>query len=151
AASGLLFGVGNALLVIGLRLGSLAVVSVLVNLYPAFAVATAWLLSRQRLARAPLVGGVLAVAASPLLAVGWAGRGPPARGRAGAVTFGPHRAPRPEPASTGESGSPGRRRLWGLPPARYWEGPWTLIGRRRRTCERWPSRSYARRRTFRRI
>ncbi len=68
--AGVLMGLANVLLVVGLRVGSLAVVSVLVDLYPVATVLLAWLVARERLSRLQLAGVVLAVAASALFAVG---------------------------------------------------------------------------------
>lgn len=67
-ASGVILGAANAFLVIGLRLGSLAVVAVLVNLYPLATILLARIVSRERLARIQLVGVGFALVASVLFA-----------------------------------------------------------------------------------
>jgi drug/metabolite transporter (DMT)-like permease len=67
--AGVLLGVANVFLVLALHRGPLAVVGVLVNLYPVFTVVAAWLLDRQRLAAPQLAGVALAVIASVLFGV----------------------------------------------------------------------------------
>jgi drug/metabolite transporter (DMT)-like permease len=67
--AGVLLGVANVFLVLALHRGPLAVVGVLVNLYPVFTVVAAWLLDRQRLAAPQLAGVALAVIASALFGV----------------------------------------------------------------------------------
>lgn len=69
AAGGILLGLGNALLLAALQSGSLAVVSVLVGLYPVATIALARIVYGERLSRVQLGGVVLAIAATVLLAV----------------------------------------------------------------------------------
>jgi drug/metabolite transporter (DMT)-like permease len=66
---GLLLGVSNALIVLALAAGELAIVSVLVGLYPVSTIILAALVLRERMSRPQVVGVVLAVAASVLLAL----------------------------------------------------------------------------------
>jgi drug/metabolite transporter (DMT)-like permease len=68
-ASGALLGLSNSLLVLALRAGPLAVVSVLADLYPVATVVLAWIVLRERLAPLQLCGVALAIAASGLFAV----------------------------------------------------------------------------------
>ncbi|AYG03992.1 DMT family transporter [Gryllotalpicola protaetiae] len=67
--SGVLLGIGNTLLVVALRGGELAVVTVLTDLYPVTTVLLAWLIARERLSPVQLLGVALAVGASALFAV----------------------------------------------------------------------------------
>lgn len=69
AAGGILLGLTNALLLAALQSGSLAVVSVLVGLYPIGTIVLARVVFHERLARLQLVGVAVAVAASALLAL----------------------------------------------------------------------------------
>jgi uncharacterized membrane protein len=65
--SGVLTGGANALLMLALHVGDLAVVAVLNNLYPVSTVILAWIVLRERLSLVQTLGAVLAVAASILL------------------------------------------------------------------------------------
>lgn len=65
--AGLLTGIANLLLMLGLHAGSVAVVAVLTNLYPLATMALAWAVLRERLSATQLVGALLALAASVLL------------------------------------------------------------------------------------
>jgi len=67
--AGVLLGLSNTLLVLALRAGPLAVVTVLADLYPVAAVILAWLVLRERLAATQIVGVGLAVGASALFAL----------------------------------------------------------------------------------
>lgn len=69
AAAGVLLGVGNILLVVALHTGNLAVVAVLVSLYPLGTVLLARLVLKERLSLPQLGGVALAVAAAILLGV----------------------------------------------------------------------------------
>jgi drug/metabolite transporter (DMT)-like permease len=69
AGGGILLGIGNALLVAALQSGSLAVVSVLIGLYPVATMVLARIVFRERLNRVQLGGVVLAIAATVLLAL----------------------------------------------------------------------------------
>jgi drug/metabolite transporter (DMT)-like permease len=69
ALAGVLFGGANALLMIALHAGNVAVVAVLVNLYPAATVALAWAVLHERVSRTQAAGAVLAIAASVMLGV----------------------------------------------------------------------------------
>ncbi|MFT4124083.1 MAG: hypothetical protein QM635_09650, partial [Microbacteriaceae bacterium] len=66
---GVLLGAANGLLVLALAGGQLAIVAVLVGLYPAVTVLLATLLGRERMASAQLAGVLLALAASLALAL----------------------------------------------------------------------------------
>jgi drug/metabolite transporter (DMT)-like permease len=68
AFAGLLLGVANALILAALQSGSLAVVSVLVGLYPIATILLARVLHGERLLPLQLLGVALAIAASVLLA-----------------------------------------------------------------------------------
>ena len=68
-AAGVLLGAANTLLVLALRAGPLAVVSVLADLYPVATVILAWFVLRERLAPLQLLGVALAIGASALFAV----------------------------------------------------------------------------------
>ncbi len=68
AVGGVLLGVANAMLLAALQSGSLAVVSVLVGLYPVATIVLARIVHRERLTRVQLAGVVLAIAACALLA-----------------------------------------------------------------------------------
>jgi drug/metabolite transporter (DMT)-like permease len=70
AGAGLLTGVANLLLMLGLHAGSVAVVAVLTNLYPLATMALAWIVLRERLSATQLVGALLALTASVLLGLG---------------------------------------------------------------------------------
>ncbi|MFF2495371.1 EamA family transporter [Agromyces sp. NPDC058064] len=67
ATAGLLTGVANVLLMLGLHAGSVAVVAVLTNLYPLATMVLAWIVLRERLSRVQLLGALFALAASVLL------------------------------------------------------------------------------------
>ena len=66
-AAGLFIGGANVLLMIALHAGSVAVVAVLVNLYPVATVLLAWIVLRERINAVQGTGVVLAVAASVML------------------------------------------------------------------------------------
>jgi drug/metabolite transporter (DMT)-like permease len=68
--AGLLTGIANVLLMLGLHAGSVAVVAVLTNLYPLATMALAWIVLRERLSAAQLTGALLALSASVLLGFG---------------------------------------------------------------------------------
>ena len=65
--AGLLIGGANVLLMLALHEGSVAVVAVLVNLYPVATVLLAWIVLRERINAVQGTGVVLAVAASVML------------------------------------------------------------------------------------
>ena len=67
AIAGLLIGGANVLLMVALHAGSVAVVAVLVNLYPVATVLMAWVLLRERVNAVQATGIVLAVTASVML------------------------------------------------------------------------------------
>jgi drug/metabolite transporter (DMT)-like permease len=67
---GILLGISNSLIVLALAAGELAIVSVLVGLYPVSTVILAAVVLRERMSRPQVVGVVLAIAASVLLALG---------------------------------------------------------------------------------
>lgn len=67
AAGGALLGVGNVLLVLALHGGNLAVVAVLVSLYPLATVILARLVLRERMSLLQFVGVALAIVAAVLL------------------------------------------------------------------------------------
>lgn len=67
AVAGLLIGGANVLLMVALHAGSVAVVAVLVNLYPVATVLLAWILLRERVNAVQATGIVLAVTASVML------------------------------------------------------------------------------------
>lgn len=69
ASGGILLGVGNALLLAALQSGSLAVVSVLIGLYPVATMVLARIVHGERLNRVQLAGVALAIAATVLLAL----------------------------------------------------------------------------------
>jgi drug/metabolite transporter (DMT)-like permease len=69
AAGGVLLGVANALILAGLQSGSLAVVSVVVGLYPVATIALARFVHGERLNRVQAGGVVVAIVASVLLAL----------------------------------------------------------------------------------
>jgi drug/metabolite transporter (DMT)-like permease len=69
ALAGVLLGVANALLIAALQSGSLAVVSVLIGLYPVATILLARILHGEKLLPLQLFGVVLAIAASVLLAL----------------------------------------------------------------------------------
>lgn len=70
AANGLLDVGGNIALLLGLRAGSLALVSITASLYPAVTVAMARLINREHLRLRQLVGLVLSLVALALIALG---------------------------------------------------------------------------------
>lgn len=65
--SGVLLGIGNILLVIALHSGNLAVVAVLVSLYPLATVFLAWVWLKERMSLTQLTGVALAITAAILL------------------------------------------------------------------------------------
>ena len=67
ALAGVLIGGANVLLMIALHAGNVAIVAVLVNLYPVATVVLAWAVLRERVSRTQAVGAALAIAASVLL------------------------------------------------------------------------------------
>jgi drug/metabolite transporter (DMT)-like permease len=67
AVAGVLIGGANVLLMVALHAGSVAVVAVLVNLYPVATVLLAWIALRERVNALQGTGIVLAVAASVML------------------------------------------------------------------------------------
>lgn len=67
ATAGILTGIANVLLMLGLHAGSVAVVAVLTNLYPLATMVLAWIVLRERLSRVQLLGALSALAASVLL------------------------------------------------------------------------------------
>lgn len=69
-ASGLLLAVGNGLFVLALQRGSLALVSVLVSLYPLATILLARIILRERVSRVQWFGVVLAVFAAALMSTG---------------------------------------------------------------------------------
>lgn len=66
---GVLLGIGNVLLVVALHAGNLAVVAVLVSLYPLATVLLAWFLLKERISRVQFLGVALAITAAVLLGV----------------------------------------------------------------------------------
>ena len=64
---GVLLGVGNILLVLALHSGNLAVVAVLVSLYPLATVVLAWFVLKERLSPVQFFGVALAITAAILL------------------------------------------------------------------------------------
>lgn len=69
AIAGVLLGVANALLLAALQSGSLAVVAVLIGLYPVATIVLARVVHGEKLTRVQLGGVVLAIAACALLAL----------------------------------------------------------------------------------
>ena len=69
ASGGILLGISNGLLVLALQSGSLAVVAVLIGLYPIGTIVLARIVHSERLSRVQLVGVVVALAASVILAL----------------------------------------------------------------------------------
>lgn len=69
ATAGVLLGLANAGLVLALLGGSLAVVSVLIGLYPAATILLARVVHGERVTRVQLIGIVVAIGASLLLAI----------------------------------------------------------------------------------
>jgi drug/metabolite transporter (DMT)-like permease len=69
ASGGILLGIANGLIVLALHTGSLAIVSVLVGLYPIGTIVLARIVHGERLAPVQLVGVVVAIAASVILAL----------------------------------------------------------------------------------
>jgi drug/metabolite transporter (DMT)-like permease len=67
AVGGVLLGVGNILLVVSLHAGNLAIVAVLVGLYPLATVVLARLVLKERLSLVQGAGVALAVAAAVML------------------------------------------------------------------------------------
>lgn len=67
AAAGVLLGVGNILLVVALHAGNLAVVAVLVSLYPLATVLLAWAVLKERLSLPQVAGVALAIVAAVML------------------------------------------------------------------------------------
>ena len=72
-AAGVLLAVANAALLAGLQSGSLAIVSVLVGLYPLATLLLARLVGGERITRLQLAGVALAIAASAVLGLALAG------------------------------------------------------------------------------
>lgn len=70
AVAGLLLGIANSLIVLALHGGNLAVVSVLVSLYPLATVVLAAIVLRERLSLLQMAGIVLAIGACVALALG---------------------------------------------------------------------------------
>lgn len=70
AIAGLLLGISNALLIIALHTGNLAIVSVLVSLYPLATVVLAAVVLKERLSAVQIVGIALAIVACVVLALG---------------------------------------------------------------------------------
>ena len=68
AVGGVLLGLSNGLLVLALQAGSLAVVSVLVGLYPVVTIVLAAIVHRERMTVVQFIGVAAAIAASVLLA-----------------------------------------------------------------------------------
>jgi len=68
ATGGILLGVSNGLVVLALQAGSLAIVSVLVGLYPVVTILLAAIVHKERMTALQLLGVVCALAASVLLA-----------------------------------------------------------------------------------
>lgn len=64
---GTLLGVGNVLLVIALHAGNLAIVAVLLSLYPLATVLLAWLVLKERIGRVQLLGIAFAITAAVML------------------------------------------------------------------------------------
>ena len=62
-----MLGVGNILLVLALHSGNLAVVAVLVSLYPLATVVLAWFVLKERLSLVQFFGVALAITAAVLL------------------------------------------------------------------------------------
>lgn len=69
AVAGTLLGIGNILLVIALHTGNLAVVAVLVSLYPLATVLLAWAVLKERISLVQFAGVALAITAAVLLGV----------------------------------------------------------------------------------
>lgn len=69
ALGGTLLGVGNILLVIALHAGNLAVVAVLVSLYPLATVLLAWAVLKERISLVQFAGVALAITAAVMLGV----------------------------------------------------------------------------------
>lgn len=67
ASGGALLGVGNVLLILALHAGNLAVVAVLVSLYPLATVLLAGVVLKERIGLVQLVGVVLAITAAVML------------------------------------------------------------------------------------
>jgi drug/metabolite transporter (DMT)-like permease len=67
--AGVLLGAANALLLLALRSGSLAVVSVLVNLYPLATIVLSRAALKERMSPVQTLGVMLALAATVLLAL----------------------------------------------------------------------------------
>lgn len=70
AVSGVLLAAGNILLVIALHSGNLAVVAVLISLYPLATVFLAWAVLKERMSLVQVAGVVLALTAAILLGTG---------------------------------------------------------------------------------
>ncbi len=67
AIAGALLGIGNILLVIALHAGNLAVVAVLVSLYPLATVLLAWAVLKERISLVQFAGVALAITAAVML------------------------------------------------------------------------------------
>ncbi|MEO7348325.1 MAG: DMT family transporter [Terrimesophilobacter sp.] len=69
ALGGTLLGVGNVLLVVALHSGNLAVVAVLMSLYPLATVLLAWIVLKERIGLVQFFGVLLAIAAAIMLSL----------------------------------------------------------------------------------
>lgn len=69
AIAGGLLGIGNIVLVIALHTGNLAVVAVLVSLYPLATVLLAWVVLKERISLVQFLGVTLAITAAVMLGV----------------------------------------------------------------------------------
>jgi drug/metabolite transporter (DMT)-like permease len=69
AIGGVLLGIGNILLIIALHTGNLAVVAVLVSLYPLATVLLAWAVLKERISLVQFCGVALAITAAIMLGV----------------------------------------------------------------------------------
>lgn len=67
ALGGTLLAVGNVLLVVALHSGNLAIVAVLMSLYPLATVLLAWIVLKERIGIVQLVGVILAITAAVIL------------------------------------------------------------------------------------
>ncbi len=69
ALGGTLLGVGNVLLVVALHSGNLAVVAVLMSLYPLTTVILAWIVLKERLGSIQFLGVLMMITAAVLLSI----------------------------------------------------------------------------------
>lgn len=67
ALGGILLGIGNVLLIVALHSGNLAVVAVLMSLYPLATVLLAWIALKERIGLIQFFGVILAIAAAIML------------------------------------------------------------------------------------